>query len=300
VGEGVVVKIPSWVILAVCCMLAGCGKKAAPEEKVPQGDTWLRQVKALTPAQVVGNPEILDARLRKTNPGYTHGALVAVDPSLGLAGQINVKTVSDLSGLRGVPFAALDLRGLPVSDIRPLQGMPLVMLGIEGTRVVDLGPLKRAKLKKLYLNNTGVVDLSPLKDMPIEEFMLVNTKVEDISPLSGMPLKMLWLNNTPVSDIRPIAGCPLLSLTLEGTKVIDLSPLTAHPTLRRLHIGNTKVTDLSPIRDLNLVRLIFTPSSITNGIGAARSMGSLQEIGTTLEGRMRPEDFWARYTKPQP
>jgi Leucine-rich repeat (LRR) protein len=248
----------------------------------------------LTVDDVRRDPNVIHARLRATNPAYRGGALVAVK-DVGLVGQINDRGVIDVSGLAGMPFAALDLRQTAISNLTPLAGMPLVMLGLEGTQVTDLSPLRGMKLQKLYLNDTSVASLDALKGMPLEELMLVNTGATDLSALDGMPLKMLWLNGTPVSDIAPIAGCPLMSLTLEGTQVIDLSSLAGHPTLERLHIGNTEVTDLSALEGVKLTRLIFAPDRITKGLDIVRGMTSLEEIGSTLDGRMPPERFWKRY-----
>jgi hypothetical protein len=279
------------LLFTILILFAGCGRdrevdtpQVQPRDRPPAVE--------LTAERLLAHPDLLHERLRQTNPGYRGGAMVAVQPRLGLVGQINTETVTDLSSLQGVAFGALDLRGTHVTDISPLKGMPLFMLGLEGTRVTDLRPIGGARLKRLYLNDTPVADLAPLKGMLIEELMLVNTRVSDVSPLKGMPLKMLWLSNTPVSNIEPIADCPLLSLTLEGTRVDDLSPLSGHPTLERLHIGKTAVTDLSAIKDLKLTRLIFTPAAVTNGLDAVRSMSSLREVGTTLESRMSPTQFW--------
>ena len=285
----VLVTLP-WVMIALS-MCAGCGRKEAGV-KNPMQSTERIVLPELTIDDLRADPNLIHERIRATNPAYQGGALVSLDPQVGLAGQINLKTVTDLSGLKGIPFRVLDLRGTPVSDLGPLQGMPLIMLGIEQTRVVDLGPIQDAELVKLYLNDTRVSDLGPLEGMPIEELMLVNTGVSELAALRRMPLKMLWLNNSPVSDIEPIAGCPLISLTLEGTRVVDLSPLSGNATLRRLHIGGTGVTDLSPLKDLQLERLIFAPAKITMGLDVVRQMTSLNEIGTTLEGRIQPAKFW--------
>ena len=288
-----------YIILGLVVVLAvggGCGR-GQKADKVPAPTEEAVGWAALTAEQLVANPELLHERLRATNPQYQGGALVALQPEAGLVGQINLKTVTNLSALRGIPFAALDLMGTPVADLLPLHGMPLVMLGLEKTQVTDLEPLRGSKLQKLYLNHTAVSDLEPLKGMPIEELMLVNTKVSNLAPLRGMPLKMLWLNNTEVADIAPISACPLISLTLAGTAVADVSPLANHPTLQRLHIGSTKVRDLSSLGGVKLVRLIFTPSDITNGLDVARDMTTLKELGMTLEGLMPPEKFWALHDR---
>jgi Leucine-rich repeat (LRR) protein len=128
--------------------------------------------------------------------------------------------------------------------------------------------------------------------MPLEELMLVKTKVLSVQPLRDTPVQMLWLNNTAVSDISALAGTPLVSITLEGTDVSDLTPLAECKSLKRLHIGNTPVADLSPLKGLELQRLIFNPANITKGMDVARAMSTLQEIGTTLNGRMSPAEFW--------
>jgi hypothetical protein len=85
-----------------------------------------------------------------------------------------------------------------------------------------------------------------------------------------------------------------MSLTLHRTGVSDLSPL-AGTGLLRLHVGETPVTDLTPLRDLKLKRLIFTPENIKKGLDIARNMESLEELGTTFENRMPAEVFWHLY-----
>ncbi len=283
------VRVVSKVLAAlVLCMATGCGGERGQQAQ----DAREPAPPPLTAAQVMAEPGLVHARLRAANPGYRDDALFALDPVAGLVGQINVPTVDDISGLQGIPFGALDLRGSAISDITPLRGMPLVMLGLEGTKVVDLSPLAGMRITTLYLNDTHVANLAPLKGLPIETLMLATTKVADVSPLAGMPLKMLWLNNTPVTDIAALKNCPLVSLTLEGTHVSDLSPLSTCSSLKRLHIAKTKVTTLFPLKGLQLERLIFTSASITEGLDVAREMESLKEIGSTLDRRMPPSRFW--------
>ena len=248
----------------------------------------------LSAEQVLANPGILHQRLKDKNPGYNGQARFASAPALGLVGDFTGSTISDLSPLTGIPFNALDLRGQLISDLKPLRGMPLKLLGVEDTKVADLAQLKGMKLEKLYLNNTPINDLAPLAGMPLKELMLVGTKVKDLKALKGTPLQSLWLNGTQVADISPLAGCPLVSLTLEGTKVADLRPLARMTSLKRLHIGQTPVSDLTPLRHLKLERLVFTPKNIKKGLDDIRNMKSLTEIGTTLEMIMPANEFWSR------
>jgi Leucine-rich repeat (LRR) protein len=150
-------------------------------------------------------------------------------------------------------------------------------------------------LVRLYLSYTDVSDLSPLKGAPLDELNIIGTEVSDLSPLEGSRLRMLWLSECPVTDITPLAKLPLESVTLAKTEVSDLSPLKGHPTLRRLHIAETEVTELTPIKWLKLTRLIFTPSRIEKGIGFARDMETLREIGPSFDQRMPPSQFWRMY-----
>ncbi len=273
--------------IALACLLTVPRPIAArPQQGQPEG---------LTAEQVVANPELVHARLRAKNPEYRNQAQFAIDPVMGLMGDLSGGGVHDLSALQGIPFGALDLKGLPVEDLTPLKGMPLTFLGLEETRVYDLRPIAGMKIEKLYLSNTPIVGIEPLAGMPIRELMLVGTAVKDLRPLRKAPVQMLWLNGAPVSDITPLAGCPIMSLTLEGTNVSDLRPLSKMTSLRRLHIAGTPVSDLTPLKGLKLTRFIFSPGSIKVGLNIARDMKSLTEVGTTLEDKMPPKAFWKLY-----
>jgi Leucine-rich repeat (LRR) protein len=151
------------------------------------------------------------------------------------------------------------------------------------------------RLAELSLNDTPVFDLSPLRGMPLVELRLVNTKVRDVSPLRGAPIQNLWLNNTPASDLGPLAGAPLVSLTIEGTQVRDLAFVESLPSLERLNLAGSQVDDLSPVAGLRLSRLVFTPSRITKGLDAARTLPVCREMGPSLEQMSPPQTFWAAY-----
>jgi hypothetical protein len=247
--------------------------------------------------QLLENPEKIHETLRQNNPGYTGQVQFAWDPVVGFIGDFSKAGVIDISALKGIPFGALDLKGQAVHDLAPLRGMQLKLLGLEDTKVTDLSPLQGMPIEKLYLNNTPVGNLKPLAGMPLRELMLVGTQVKDLDPLKGIPVKMLWLNETAVTDIAPLVDCPLESLTLHRTKVSDLGPLVRSTKLKRLHIGETPVHDLTPLKSLSLQRLIFSPASIQKGLDDMRNMQSLAVLGTTLEGVMPREQFWQLYEK---
>ena len=249
----------------------------------------------------ITTPDELKATLRKKNPKLTSEIGVEADEQAIRAVQINDPNLEDISPLKGLPLMLLDLRGSRVEDLSPLQGMPLRELYLEDTPVDDISALKGMPLAKLYLSNTKVEDLSPLQGArTLSEVNLVGTKVADLGPLAKSPVRMLWMTGCPISDISPLKTMPLVSVTLADTKVSDLTPLERHPTLERLHIARTNVTDLEPLKWLRLTRLIFTPNRIKQGIDVVRVMDSLQEIDTAFphpehERPLPPAAFWQMY-----
>jgi hypothetical protein len=67
-----------------------------------------------------------------------------------------------------------------------------------------------------------------------------------------------------------------------------------------LHIGETPVEDLTPLKGMHLTRLVFTPANIKKGLDVAKSL-PLSEIGTKFEDAEKdltsPEVFWAKLGK---
>jgi internalin A len=287
-------RMVALVVLFVVIFYCGCGDRGNNSDSdettssVPQSNKADDQPTELTVDEV-------HAAIKKMNPAYNGRGYFQINDGKVVAAVLAGTGVTDLTPLKGMPIKALDLRGLPLNDLTVLHDMPLKELYLEDTDVVDLRPLQGMQLITLYLNNTKVKDLSPLLGMPLKQLNLFGTNVEDLSVLQGMPLEMLWLNETPVSDISPISACPIKSLTLHKTGVSDLTPLSNMVALERLHIAETFVNDLMPIKNLNLTRLIYTPKNITTGNQIPKEMKSLRELGTTFENRMSPEVFWKLY-----
>jgi len=245
---------------------------------------------AVTDITPLGNLRSLLESLVATPDGEPPEQLPPVAISLGGT------AVKDISSLAEIPrIIALDLAKTNVGDLSPIRGAPIRELFLEETKIDDVEALRDMELEKLYLSHTNVSDLSPLAGAPLKELNIVGTKVSDLSPLEGSWIQMLWFSECPVEDLSPLKKMPLVSVTMEGAPVSDLSPLERHPSLRRLHIAETDVTDLTPLKWLKLTRLIFTPSRIEKGIGFVRDMETLREIGTTFDNRMPPAQFWRAY-----
>lgn len=292
-------------------------------EKEPAANDALAAGAATKGSAGFQTPAQLEEAIGKANPGFTGkisvemgergiAALAISDPAIedirALEGLPLVKLdlhgchVSDIRVLEGMALVVLDLSNTGISDIRVLKGMPLAMVYLENTRVKDISALAGAPLSELYLSQTPVADISPLKGSPLVTLNLVDTQVEDLRPLAGGRLQSVWLNNTPVKDCAPLASNPVVSVTLADTKVSDIRPFKGHPTLQRLHIAGSEVTDLTPLQWMDgLTRLIFTPGRIKMGLPQARKMRSIRQIGTSFgrpgepEEMYPPEVFWAMY-----
>ncbi|MCA9034272.1 MAG: hypothetical protein KDA91_04025 [Planctomycetaceae bacterium] len=203
--------------------------------------------------------------------------------------------IRSIEPLRGIPLEFLDLGMTDVSDISPLEGMPLKELVLENTPVADISVLKGMQLEVVKLQNTKITDLTVLHGMPIRQLNLLGLEVNDLSPFHDMPLETLWAPRTKIADLSPLAGMKLQSLDIQATDVRSLEPLAAMTTLRRLNIADTPVTDLTPLKDLKLERLTFSPERITAGIDVIRNMPSLAELQPTVETPIKAADFWQRY-----
>ena len=248
-------------------------------------------------ASPITTEEQLKAALKARNPGFLGEAVVHVDERGIFAVEIHDPAVEDISPLAGLPLQYVDFSRSHVSDLSPLKGAKLTALYLEETGVKDISMLRGMPLVSLYLTNTRVSDISALKGLrtKMKELNLIGTDVTDLSPLEGMDIEMIWLSECPISDLGPLQNVRVVSLTVADTKVSDLTPLKGHPTLQRLHIARTAVTDLSPLQWMNLTRLIFTPNRIKTGIEHAREMPGLREIGIDFEQRLPPPQFWPRY-----
>lgn len=206
----------------------------------------------------------------------------------------------DLSPLASTKLEALGIRNSLIQDLSPLKELPLKALYLEECQVKDLSPLANSSISTLWVTYAPLADIKPLEGLPLKELNLLGTQVKDITPLAKSPLEMLWLNETQVSEIAPLAELPLVSLTLHKTPVKDLSPLAKSTSLRRLHIGETAVEDLTPLAGMKLDRLIFTPEKIQSGLEVIRQMPSLKELDTQFgQTPLRtPAQFWAEANRP--
>jgi serine/threonine protein kinase len=252
---------------------------------VPKGMDKLQQMQSLKSLSWYGVADVSDLSALK-------------GLSLTTLSIANFERLSDLSALRGMPLVTLQIHSCGrLTNLKPLEGMSLTTLNLNGcaavrdlahlpkltalglngcTAVRDLAPLKGTKLNTLDLSSCDQIrDLTPLRDMPLISFDLPGcSEISDLTPLQGMPLNRLYLPRCPkVKDLAPLRG---MKLTILG-------------------IDDCGVTDLTPLHDMELVTLSFSPKTVTRGLDGIRRMTSLQTIGPNNSQQLPAAEFWKRY-----
>lgn len=96
-----------------------------------------------------------------------------------------------------------------------------------------------------------------------------------------------------VEVLRALAILPIERLDLMETDVSDLSPLKGM-NLSYLRWTDGNISDLTPLEGMHLIELEFAASAITNGLDMLREMESLVRINQTPA-----KDFWKQYDSQQ-
>lgn len=74
----------------------------------------------------------------------------------------------------------------------------------------------------------------------------------------------LDLSGSLISNLNILVGIPLESLDISGCPISDLGPLCEMRLLRRLNVSNTVVTDLCPVKDLQLHELRISKTRVSD------------------------------------
>ncbi|OWK45593.1 serine/threonine-protein kinase [Fimbriiglobus ruber] len=268
--------------------------KPALDPAAADAAVWEKSVAALPRAE---RARAVVARLQKLNPDFNREVNWPVVPGIDLA--LRGDAVRDLSPVRAMTDThILIINAKNVTDLTPLRGMELARLDMWRTGVTDLSPLKEmATLRSLNMTGSlNVTDLAPLTGMELVDICIASTGVRDLTPLVGMPLKILNCHGAPVTDLKPIKDLPLRDLMIQVTQVSDLTPVKNMP-LKKLIFYDSSVTDLTPLKNLQLEYVGLTPRNITLGLEILRGMTSIQVISVGFGKEWPAAEFWARYDK---
>ena len=274
------------------------GEFGTPKAAVDQAEIarWMKEVAAL-PAEK--QAEAVKKKLMERNPGYGGKGDWKVEDRGVTAFAVTSQHLVDLTPLRALP-ALTELRingdGKAKVDLSGLAGLKLTGLGLRAAGVTDLAPLKGMPLEMLDCPSNGITDLAPLRGMPLWLLNCPGNPFADLAPLRGMRLGHLSCEGCRVSDVSPLKGMPLVYLSLAGTNVSDLRPLEGMP-LGTVRLHDTPVTDLTPLAGMKIKSLTFSPTTVTRGIEAVRSIDSFEQIGADWTKIYPPREFWERYDK---
>ena len=134
----------------------------------------------------------------------------------------------------------------------------IVLLDFSALEIVDLAPVR------------ALTELQTLKCYGNGE-TAKRGKLANLAPLQGMKLTALWFFLTEVKDLSPLKDMKqLTNIHCANTNVTDLSPLRGM-NLDSLDCDHTQVSDLTPLKDMRLTLL---------GCGATRvsSLSPLSEM----------------------
>lgn len=156
----------------------------------------------------------------------------------------------------------------PLAVLTDVERLELYTLEGIGTPT-DLSFVTNMKrLKVLKVDGLPLKDLEPLRGLPLEELSmwcwnwngLVNDG--DLSPLEGMPLQRINAGGALIKSLEPLRGLPLTELNLNSTSVTDISPLADLQSLKILTLGTSKITDIGPLAGLPLMELELSNTAV--------------------------------------
>ena len=164
----------------------------------------------------------------------------------------DIKPISKLPHLQ-----LLNIHGNRISDISSLKGMPLASLNIARNPISDITVLPSLKrLQNFYLQRNPVNDLSP-----VWELTSYLSGISDNPGLRGLHISLMEFHD--LSSITKLTG--LTNLILDGNGISDITPLSNLKNLSTLILWRNKITDTSPLVNLtNLKRLELQENPITN------------------------------------
>ena len=184
-----------------------------------------------------------------------------------------------------------------VSDLSPLKGMPLEDLDCQGSQVTDLSPLKDLPLTKLQCNFRperdaeilrSIKTLETINDKPAVEFWkdVEQKQAADqawLKRIAALPaaqqveeVRKELMRRNPGFDGKvehKIEGDVVTELRIVTDKVTDISPIRVFNALRVLDCSGTRdptnlrfraqLADLSPLKGMSLAHLTQLNLSLT-------------------------------------
>ena len=160
------------------------------------------------------------------------------------------------------------LKSLKIIDCKLLESIEgisglssLIMVEVSNSKIFDISPLSQCiLLRVLKLNRNKIIDITPLNDFEhLEILEMDRNKVRDLSSLAGLPLRVLDMSGNQIKDVTPLSDMKTLGcIRLEKNKEItDVRPFSDLPDLDEVRLNKTGVTDVSMLKHVHLVDLMY-------------------------------------------
>ncbi len=210
---------------------------------------------------------------------------------------VNTGRLYDLAPLKGMHLKVLKVFATQVSDLEPIRGMELEELNIQFCPVKDLSPVTGMPLKRLFARSSKVSDFSPIKNLPLtwldldfdvtRDLDLLNS-MTGLEKINGKP-RALFMSDIPaereiaevlekLSRANPGFNGKCSHQIIDGVVrelrfvcdyVRDISPVAQLKGLTTFVCTGSgsrsgKLTDLSPLKDLQLVNLDILATQVTD------------------------------------
>lgn len=191
--------------------------------------------------------------------------------------------ITDISVFTGMSFDMVDLAGMKkIEDFSVLETMQIKTLSVKGCRGwIDVSVLNRIEgLKKVGMGSTDITDLRPLQIDKLDSLNLsVCLKLRSLEGLEGMTIGSLSLNT-----------CRALE---------DISALCDMRSLRWLDLSVTPVSDLTPLRRLELEHLNVSDCKSLRSLSGIKKMESLRTLFISGSGLPESEVQRLQWRNPE-
>jgi hypothetical protein len=225
------------------------------------------------------NAEYLDLRFRDLTSEDIAPLVYMQNLELLILGGNEITDISVLAGL--TDLVVLSLWQNDITDISPLAGLVnLERLFIDDNRIRDISPLAGlANLEDLHLAENLIADISPLAELDnLWDLDLHDNRVTDISALAGSGVRWLNLGCNRIYDFSPLAYMTnLVVLDIHNSSFTDLSPLSGLEYLADLTISGNRITDISPLENLNL-GILTANVNLINDLSVITTMPYLSRL----------------------
>ena len=145
---------------------------------------------------------------------YPPGTVTAMKSPIGRIAVLFNNRVSNLEGLRQVPFDTLAVDNSGIRDLEPLRGLRPVEISLVGDPITSL---------------------EPLRGMPLDILHITCGNLRDLEPLRGMPLRKLRLEScNDTLDLGPLCDCRQLEVLVFRGPAANVDALRDHPSLQRI------------------------------------------------------------------